>query len=375
MRRWWSPAVRRLIAVSGLLCWLAFPAAAEEPAPPAPGIADPAPAPDEPAPVPDEQAPAAPDSAPENPESPEVSPPDPDLPSVFAKRVPEGPDDLRAMQAHIRSLVDQLSACTVSIQIGPAQGSGVIVTADGYIMTAAHVSGKPGRDVDIVLHDGRHVTGTTYGRDDTLDAGLIKLDAGTNWPHAERAPADSIEFGEWCLATGHPGGYHAGREPVFRLGRVIFATSRVLQSDCELVGGDSGGPLFDMHGRVIGINSRIGEETQLNFHVPVRAYSESWDRLVKAESFHSHSGALLGVSGKAHSSGLEVTTVHPGEPAAEAGVQVGDILVTFGARKVTSLNQLIELVGTYQPRREVEIELLRDGKLVELKVRLGFRFD
>jgi len=130
-----------------------------------------------------------------------------------------------------------------------------------------------------------------------------------------------------------------------------------------------------MHGRVIGINSRIGEETQLNFHVPIGAYSKSWDRLVASESFRTHSGALLGVSGEPHASGLKIVTVHPGEPADEAGVKVGDILVTFESRKVTSLEQLIEFVGTYQPRRKVDLELLRDGKVVELSVRLGFRFD
>ncbi|MBL8848338.1 MAG: trypsin-like peptidase domain-containing protein [Planctomycetaceae bacterium] len=331
---------------------------------------------DAPAPASPEEPTAAVESAPAAPDSEESAPADPELPAVFSKRVPESVDDLRELQDHLRTLVEKLSACTVSIQIGPAQGSGVIVTNNGYILTAAHVSGKPGRRVDaIVLHDGRTVTGMTLGRDDTLDAGLIKIDQGADWPHADMAPAQSIEFGEWCVAAGHPGGYHDGRPPVMRLGRVLFATKRVIQSDCELVGGDSGGPLFDMQGRVIGINSRIGEETQLNFHVPIVAYSQSWERLTTSESFNSHSGALLGISGKPHAAGLEVTTVHPGDPADDAKIKVGDILVTFGARKVATLAQLIELVGTYQPRREVKLELLRDGKLVEVKVRLGFRFD
>jgi serine protease Do len=300
---------------------------------------------------------------------------DTDLPAVFSKRVPEGPADLREMQAHLRSLAERLASCTVGLQLGPAQGSGVIVTSDGYILTAAHVSGKPGRRVEIVLPDGQRVTGTTYGRDDTLDAGLIKIDINREWPHADMAPADSIEFGEWCVATGHPGGYQEGRAPVVRLGRVLFVTGRVIQSDCELVGGDSGGPLFDMHGRVIGINSRIGEETDLNFHVPVGAYSRSWERLVDSESFRSPSGALLGVRGEQHASGLRITEVTPGEPADIAGVEVGDILVTFENRKITDIKQLIELVGSYQPKRMVDLQLLREGKIVELSVRLGFRFD
>lgn len=368
MWRSWSPAVRSLWAVGGLLCWLALAVPAAERASETPALKTATPA---------DSAPDAPDSAETAPDAPQVATvvAEPGLPAVFSKPGPEGLDDLREMQAHIRGLVGHLAECTVSVQIGPAQGSGVIVTSDGFVLTAAHVSGRPGRAVDIVLHDGRRVAGTTYGRDDTLDAGLIKLNSGTNWPHTEMAPADSISFGEWCVSTGHPAGYQEGRTPVVRLGRVIFATSRVIQSDCELVGGDSGGPLFDMHGRVIGINSRIGDDTEANFHVPIGAYAKSWDRLVRSESFHSHSGALLGVSGTPHASGLKITKVHPGEPAAEAGVLAGDILVTFGSRKITSMQQLIELVGTYPPRREVQLELLRDGKLLELDVRLGFRFD
>jgi serine protease Do len=354
----WPPAIRELLAAGGLACWFATGALAAETAPAAPEPA----ATTTTALKPAEVAPDAPDT-------------EPALPAVFSKRVPEGADDLREMETHLQSLADKLTNCTVNLQIGPAQGSGVIVTADGYILTAAHVSGRPGRRVDVYLPDGTHVTGTTYGRDDMLDAGLIKLNSGNDWPHAEMAPADSIQYGEWCLATGHPGGLHDGRAPVLRLGRVIFATKRVIQTDCELVGGDSGGPLFDMHGRVIGINSRISEDTDHNFHAPIAAYTGSWDRLVASESFQSHSGALLGVSGVPHERGLKITTVHPDDPAERAGVIVGDVLLTFGGRKVTSIEQLTELVGRYAPRRNVDIEVLRDGRTIQKTVRLGFRIE
>jgi serine protease Do len=130
-----------------------------------------------------------------------------------------------------------------------------------------------------------------------------------------------------------------------------------------------------MHGRVIGINSRIGEETELNFHVPVDAYSASWDRLADGESFRSPTGALLGVSGRPHDLGLEITQVYEGEPAAEAGVKVGDVLVTFGTRKVRDIEQLSDLVGRQPPGREVTLQLMRDGEQVELKVKLGIRWD
>ena len=301
---------------------------------------------------------------------------EPELPEVFSKPAPADLADLRAMEEHVRSLVDRLTECTVGVQIGQAQGSGVIISEDGYVLTAAHVSGRPGRPAQVILHDGTLVAATTLGRDRTLDAGLMKINGDRNdWPHVPMAEQQSIDNGDWCLATGHPGGFQEGRPPVFRMGRVIFTSARVLQTDCELVGGDSGGPVFDMHGRVIGINSRIGEETVMNFHVPVAAFEASWDRLAASESFRSHSGALLGVSGRPHEMGLEITTVHEDEPAAAAGVEVGDILVTFAAKRVTNIDQLRNLVGRQQPGEEVQLKLIRDGDVVELTVKLGVDWD
>lgn len=304
----------------------------------------------------------------------EASPPA--IPDVFSKPAPAGIDDLRQMETHLRGLVDQLTACTVGIQIGPAQGSGVIVSEDGYVLTAAHVSGRPGRKVDVIFPDGHKMPGTTLGRDQVLDAGLIRIDdTATKWPHAEMADWSKVKAGHWCIATGHPGGFQEDRKPVFRLGRVMFASRRIVQSDCELVGGDSGGPLFDASGKVIGINSRIGEETNQNFHVPISAFTESWDRLIASESFRSHSGALLGLTGKPHEHGLEITNVYPDDPAAKAGVKVGDILVTFAARPVKDIDQLYELVGRQPPGRQVKLELLRNNVEVEVEVRLGIRWD
>jgi serine protease Do len=306
----------------------------------------------------------------------ENSDPDRLLPLAFSKPVPEGIDDLRDMEAHLESLVPALSTATVGIRIGPAQGSGVIVSGDGDVLTAAHVSGRPGQHVVVILSDGERVRGTSLGRNRTLDAGLIRLEQRDEpWPYVSMADPDGIEAGDWCLATGHPGGYFEDRAPVFRLGRVILNSKRFVQTDCELVGGDSGGPLFDMHGHVIGINSRIGQDTNMNFHVPIVAFADDWERLVASESFRTHSGALLGVKGTAVDSGLQITEVYPDEPAAAAGVEVGDVLVTFNGRRVIDIDQLYDLVGQYPPGRRVNLQLVRDGEAVDVSVRLGIRWD
>jgi serine protease Do len=306
-------------------------------------------------------------------------PADVQVPEAFTKASPVGRDDLAAMERHVRMLSEKLQQCTVSVQIGTSQGSGVIVTGDGYVLTCAHVIGEPRRRCRVIFPDGTRKRGETLGANTILDAGLIKITdpapADGGWPHTDMADYEGIEIGDWCLATGHPGGFREDRPPVVRLGRVIFRTPRILQSDCELVGGDSGGPLFDMRGRVIAVNSRIQDDPTANYHVPISAYRGGWDRLVAGEVFESHSGALLGVSGRPATGGVEVTRVFPGEPAEVAGLLVGDVIVTFNSRKVSDLTRLTELVGEENPGAMVSLEILRDGKPMEIKVRLGMRWD
>jgi serine protease Do len=301
------------------------------------------------------------------------------VPEAFSKDAPTDLEDLRAMETHVRMLVQKLRECTVSVQIGSSQGSGVIVTADGYVLTAAHVIGRPGRECRVVLNDGTRIRGITRGSNSTIDAGLIQIDDdrydGNEWPHAPMAPLSSIDPGDWCLALGHPGGFDRRRGSVTRLGRVIYVSRRVLQSDCELVGGDSGGPLFDMQGQVIGINSRIQESTNANYHVPISAYHDSWDRLAAGEAFATHSGAFLGVSGEQVGGGLRVTRVFEGGAAERAGVHVGDVIVTFESRKIDSLDTLRDIVGRIPPGESANLEILRNGRPMTLTVRLRIRIE
>src|SRR5204863_1854494 len=170
---------------------------------------------------------------------------------------PDGVEDLLKMEQHQVKLVQKLTPCTVGVQIGGVQGSGVIINAEGYVLTAGHVSGDPGREVNIILHDGKTVKGKTLGRNTIIDSGLIKITDQGKWPFAEMGSSKDLKAGQWCIALGHNGGYQRGVEPRLRLGRVVLTRDDVIRTDCTLVGGDSGGPLFDMNGRVIGIHSRI----------------------------------------------------------------------------------------------------------------------
>src|SRR5262249_36407529 len=135
------------------------------------------------------------------------------------------------------------------------------------------------------FHDGKRVKGKTLGQNVGIDSGMIKIVEEGTYPFVDMGTSGDLKKGQWVISCGHPGGYKQGRTPVVRLGRVLDSTNMIIRTDCTLVGGDSGGPLFDMNGKVIGIHSRIGPTLQSNIHVPVDTYRETMDRLVAGESW------------------------------------------------------------------------------------------
>jgi serine protease Do len=189
----------------------------------------------------------------------------------------------QALETQIKAVVDKVLPAVVGIQIGANAGSGVIVSEDGIVMTAGHVVGKPGQSVTFILADGRMVKGVTLGMSASADAGLMKITEAGKWPFAAIGESKSLKPGVWCLAVGHPLGYRPGRPPVVRIGRILQTSENIIQTDCPIVGGDSGGPLLDLDGKVIGINSRIGFNADINIHVPVGIFRALWDRMLKSE--------------------------------------------------------------------------------------------
>jgi len=298
-----------------------------------------------------------------------------ELQSVFAGGSPEGVEDLKAMEQHIQKLSRLVTAATVGLQIGPSQGSGVIISKDGYVLTAAHVSGAPGRKVSIILPDGKSYGGKTLGVNRAIDAGLIKIEAKRDWPFVAMGDSSKVKLGQWCLAVGHPGGYQKGRTPVVRVGRVLVKRDTVLASDCTLVGGDSGGPLFDMSGRVIGIHSRIGTPLVANMHVPVDPYRDGWERLAKGDAFgfRPGQGPFIGVVGDRESQAAKIIQVQSGSPAEKAGIEVGDVIKKFGDVQIDSFEALASEVQKHSPGDRVAVEVERDGKTIQLKLTVGRR--
>jgi serine protease Do len=298
---------------------------------------------------------------------------DPSL--IFAGGAPKTVEDLKAMQAVVQRVSEKVMDSTVGVRVGPAQGSGVIVTKEGHVLTAAHVAGSPGREVSFLLHDGRTVTGKTLGLYYDLDAGLMQITEPGPWPAVPVADSGKVKVGQWCLGTGHPGGYQRDRNAVLRFGRVLKIEDDGLTTDVTLVGGDSGGPLFNMEGHVIGVHSRIGNALTTNVHVPSSIYRQYWDRLVKSEAWGSQPdvGPFIGVVGANDAKDARIAHVNPGGPAERAGIRAGDVITRFDGKELTDFESLSRAVRSKDPGDRVRVEVLRDGQTLGLSLTVGSR--
>jgi serine protease Do len=284
------------------------------------------------------------------------------------------------MQRHVQLLSERVLPASVGVQVGAAQGSGVIISPQGYVLTAAHVIGKAGRKAQIYLPSGRPVPAITLGTFRTMDAGLLKIElppGGTSpeaWPHVPMGDSSQATLGQWCLAIGHPGGIQNGRQPSVRLGRILSINpANALSTDCTLIGGDSGGPLFDMQGKVIGVHSRIGGPLTANLHVPVNTYHEYWARLERGDNWGYTPGnrPYIGVLGLADSPVTKLTRVVPKSPAEQAGLRVDDVVLTFSGQPVRDFASLRSYVEDQEPGARVAMEVLRGEQRLTLEIVIG----
>ncbi len=306
------------------------------------------------------------------------------LKQVFKGFVPGNLSELRALdeqQAKVASVIDKV---TVNVQQGSAQGSGVIISGDGYIFTAAHVAGKPGRQAWVRFSDGTRIEAITLGMDRNNDAGLIKIKTprSTPWPHATRGNSKSLEVGQWCIAAGHPGGWQQKRGSVIRVGRILSIKGRdpanTLFTDCTLIGGDSGGPLFTLEGKLIGIHSRIGTDMEDNMHVPIEVFELGAEKLKKSEAWGVLPGfkPMIGVVGLKNSaaganSEAIVAEVRADSPAELAGIVAGDVIRSFDNVKVKTFSDLQAAVEQTLPGDSVFIEIVRDGASLRFPLVVG----
>ena len=298
---------------------------------------------------------------------------------ISAGEAPRTLADLRLLQEQMQEVSSEVLPVTVGLRLGPVEGSGVIVNKEGYILTAAHVIGSPRQDVTVILPDGREVQGETLGMSRGLDAGLARIldppPDENGWPHAAVGSSDRVTTGQWVVATGHPGGYQGDRGPVVRMGRVLSRNESIIVTDCTLIGGDSGGPLFDMTGKVIGVHSRIGSPLTANLHVPVSGYRDAWERMVRGDAWGHLPGfePFIGVQGEKGASVARLAYVYPDSPAEDAGIRVGDVITAFDGHAVKNFDDLVARVSTKTPGDRVRLEVLRRNVTLDFELVVGRR--
>lgn len=303
-------------------------------------------------------------------------------PTVNDKKAPEGRPDLEVIQKHLLETLPASRKATVCIDLGEGSGSGVVISPDGLILTAAHVTGGVGKEFTVIFEDGRKVKAESLGLVASSDCAMAKITEEGTWPHVEVDREDSSKLGDWVYSLGHSGGFDKERGVVVRLGRLVQVKDDTVQSDCSLIGGDSGGPLFDLTGKLIGIHSRVDGSLQVNMHVPVREFLKNWDGMLKSEFIGEGPFAKKPEKGKGFlgvgteprpEGGLSVDKVGRESPAEKAGLKKGDVLLKMDGIELTTKEQFQDLLKEKAPDDRVALELLREGKTETLTLRLGER--
>ena len=291
-------------------------------------------------------------------------------------------EELKERERKVKKVVSELMPTVVAV-VGndqPATGSGVIINEDGLIMTAGHVTEAAGKELTIIFPDGRSVKGESLGANRTRDAGLARITEEGKWPFAKIGDSKKAKLGEWLIAMGHPGGYDLNRSPPIRLGRLISSGSMgMLRTDCTLVGGDSGGPLFNLEGEVIGIHSSIGGSLAENRHVPSSVFKAGWDRMLAGEIWGSlgmmaagvnPDRPMLGVRMNDSNGQVTVDKVFPNSPAKRAGIEDGDVILKIDGIAAEQMSDVVDQVSSSSAGDVLEVQIMRDNKEQSFKVKL-----
>lgn len=270
----------------------------------------------------------------------------------------------------------------------PGAGSGFIFRPDGHIITNAHVVGGAER-ITVRLLDGREYDAQVVGTDVNTDVAVIRIDpaGGPPLPVADIGDSDRVLVGDWVLALGNPLGLDftvtagivsaKGRSPT------ITAVEAFIQTDAPINPGNSGGPLTDLYGRVVGINTAIsggprfigyGFAVPINLALPIvedlLEYGYARRPMLGVE-VDDISPADVEVYGLDRRAGAEVFSVQEGRPAAQAGVQVGDVIVSLDGRPVVTAGQLRAELARRDPDERVTLGVVRDRRTLDIQVRLG----
>lgn len=278
---------------------------------------------------------------------------------------------------------------------GEVSGSGVIVSADGYIVTNNHVVDQAGK-IEVTLSDKKRYIAKVIGKDPETDLALLKIDAG-NLSYIEYGNSDDLQIGQWVLAVGNPYNLTStvtagivsakGRNidilPRGAASHPIYPIESYIQTDAAVNPGNSGGALINTDGQLIGINSAIasntGSYTGYSFAIPVNLVRKVVADLLQ---YGKVQRAFIGVNIKdvdeemAKTAGLNsingayVDSLLPGGAGKAAGMKTGDIILKVGNQDVNDVSGLEELIGRYRPGNVVNVTVMRDGHQAVIPVTL-----
>jgi serine protease Do len=275
-------------------------------------------------------------------------------------------------------------------------GSGFIISADGYVVTNNHVINPPDsraklESITVTLPDGTEYEADLVGADAASDLAVLKIRSGNTFPFVKFGDSSAARVGDWVVAIGNPFGLGGTVtsgiiSAVYRNTGQGGAYDRFIQTDASINKGNSGGPLFDMRGNVIGINNAIfspsGGSVGIGFAIPAEIAAPIVEQLktgreiergylgVGLAPINEDIAASLGIEKRR---GEFVQTVQDDSPAAKAGLKPGDIITKVNGKDVTADQTVSFLVANLVPGTQVPVELLRDGKKLALNVTLGKR--
>jgi len=268
-------------------------------------------------------------------------------------------------------------------------GSGVIISSDGYILTNEHVV-EGAEDIKVKLTDQRVFPATLIGADPRTDVAVLKIETDSSLPTATLGNSDQLQVGQWALAIGNP----FGLDSTLTVG-VVSAMGRAnlgiedyedfIQTDASINPGNSGGPLLNIYGEVVGINTAIVASGQgIGFAIPINLARQISDQLIATGAV---SRGWLGVSLQPLTpeladsfdlnkvTGALINQVLEGSPAEAAGLQRGDILLSFDGKPVRGVRELQLLVARTPAGQNVKLEILRGGKTLHLEVTISERVE